>query len=66
VFSQAWLNLKYTVRSFTHGAIYFVVNAVFWLPILAAIVLVLWYVVRKMLRAGMIAPATKGPGPGSP
>jgi len=66
VFSQAWLNLKYTVRTFTHGVIFFVVNAVFWLPILAAIVLVLWYVVRKMLRAGMTAPPTKGPGPGSP
>ena len=66
VFGQAWLNLKYTLRGFTHGAIYFVVNAIFWLPILAVIVLVLWYVIRRMLRSGVIEWETKKEKPGGP
>lgn len=66
VFSQAWLNLKYTLRGFTHGAIYFVVNAIFWLPILVIIVFVIWYVIRRMLRSGVIEWETKKQKPSGP
>jgi len=56
VFSQAWLNLKYTLRGFTHGVIYFVVNAIFWLPILIVIALILWYVIRRLKSATSASP----------
>jgi len=54
VFSQAWMNLKYSVRGFLHGLIYFVVNAIFWIPALFVVWLILWLVWRWLRRSGIV------------
>ena len=54
VFQQAWVNLKYTVRSFIAGVITFAVSALFWLPALVFIILVLIGVWRWLRRKGII------------
>ena len=54
VFSQAWMNLKYSTRGFLHGLIYFVVNAIFWIPVLIVIWLILWLVWRWLRRSGIV------------
>lgn len=54
VFQQAWVNLKYTVRSFIAGVITFAVSALFWLPALVVIVLVLIGIWRWLRRKGII------------
>jgi hypothetical protein len=55
VFSQSWLSLKYTVRNFLYGVISFLVGAIFWLPALVVIILVLIGVWRWLRRKGIIA-----------
>ena len=55
VFSQSWVSLKYTVRRFVHGLIVLAVGAIFWLPLLAVIVFVLWLLWRWAVRSGIIA-----------
>ncbi len=54
IFQQAWVNLKYTVRSFIAGVITFAVSALFWLPALVVIILVLIGVWRWLRRKGII------------
>jgi len=54
VFSQAWMNLKYSARGFLHGLIYFIVNAIFWIPVLFVIWLILWLVWRWLRRSGIV------------
>ncbi len=54
VFSQAWMNLKYSVRGFLHGLIYFIVNAIFWIPVLLVIWLILWLIWRWLRKSGII------------
>lgn len=50
VFQQAWVNLKYTVRSFIAGVITFAVSALFWLPALAIIMWTLWLTWRRLRK----------------
>ncbi len=50
VFQQAWVNLKYTVRSFIAGVITFAVSALFWLPALAVVAWVLLLFSRRLRR----------------
>lgn len=54
VFSQAWMNLKYSVRGFLHGLIYIIVNAIFWIPVLLVVWFILWLVWRWLRRSGII------------
>lgn len=54
VFSQAWMNLKYSARGFLHGLIYLIVNAIFWIPVLFVIWLILWLVWRWLRKSGII------------
>lgn len=48
IFQQAWVNLKYTVRSFIAGVITFAVSALFWLPTLAILAWIVWVILRRI------------------